>query len=85
MAEISEAIARPKGRVKSCTSCRQVKVWSFSGKGGTLDAVWTLANSMRSQLRCDAVTKFPAACSRCSIHGLDCRIDSNFKRVSVRG
>ncbi|KIW65452.1 hypothetical protein PV04_07711 [Phialophora macrospora] len=61
MADLSEGIARPKGRVKSCTSCRQVK------------------------LRCDAVSKFPAACSRCKAHGLDCRIDSNFKRVSVRG
>ncbi|OQV08211.1 Fungal specific transcription factor domain-containing protein [Cladophialophora immunda] len=36
------------------------------------------------KLRCDALAKFPSACSRCELHGVDCKIDSTFKRVSVR-
>lgn len=36
------------------------------------------------QLRCDVVQDPYQACSRCIKHKLDCRIDSNFKRVGKR-
>ena len=50
----------PKGRVKACTSCRQVK------------------------LKCNARKLFPARCSRCETHTLDCKMDPTFRSMLAR-
>ena len=42
----------------------------------------------QKQLRCDVVGEpgqTHAPCSRCKKHGLQCKIDANFKRVKKRG
>ncbi|KAK9350933.1 transcriptional regulatory protein SEF1 [Lipomyces doorenjongii] len=49
-----------RGRAKSCTACRQVK------------------------LACDARKNRPGPCTRCNNRNIQCRFDSNFKRISTR-
>ena len=68
------------GRAKACTACRQVKVRADEVVFPRLSA----ALYSPVQLKCDSAETFPASCSRCSSRELDCKQDSNFKRVPTR-
>lgn len=71
------------GRAKACTSCRQVKVCCSSISPTCAFASWGhLLDIM--QLKCNVADTFPARCSRCTSKNLDCRMDSNFKRIPTR-
>jgi hypothetical protein len=37
-----------------------------------------------SKLRCDGPSKFPAPCSRCASHNLQCKVDPTFKRTPAK-
>lgn len=68
------------GVKRACNECRQQKVRSIARhEGREIGMILTLY-----QLRCDVVQDPFQPCSRCKRVHLECRIDSNFRRVGKR-